>query len=88
MAKLCVAQSLCAGIDAGGRRYMADRKGQVDVPDHLVSSLKRDGQLFEPNLGGPRTDGFVCEGCGFHAVFRKCGRCGGTCHRPGEVTTP
>lgn len=86
MAKLCVPQSLCAGVDVGGRRFRADRKGQIDVPDHLVRALKRNGELFEPNLAGPKTEGYRCVDCGFHAVFRKCGRCGGVCVRQGEMT--
>lgn len=82
MAKLNVAQSLCAGIDHGGRRYMADRRGQVDVPDAAVPFLKREMGLFEPNRAGARTPGFICQACGFHALIRTCGRCGGTCERP------
>lgn len=87
MAKLCVPQSACAGIDVNGRRYRADRSGRVDVPDHLVRTLKRNGELFEPNLAGPRSEGFICQSCGFHAVFRTCGRCGGPCTRPNEGAT-
>lgn len=85
MAKLLVPQSACAGIDVDGRRYRADRNGQVEVPDHLVKRLKANGELFSPSHATWGATGFFCERCGFHAVFRICGRCGGTCHRPDEV---
>lgn len=85
MAKLCVPSSMCAGVDVAGRRFRADRKGQVDVPDHLVRTLKRNGELFAPANAPMGVRGFVCEACGFHALIRTCGRCGGTCARPEEA---
>lgn len=81
MAKLCVPQEMCAGVDVDGRRYRA-RNGLVEVPDRYVSRLKRS-ELFEPSKP-VRAAGFICESCGFHAVFRSCSRCGGVCHRPKE----
>ena len=84
MAKLCVPQSNCGGIDVNGTRYRA-RNGYLEVPDRLVKHLKVNGECFEPARTLTRVPGWVCEACGFHALLRTCGRCGGQCHRPEEV---
>lgn len=81
--RLAVNQSNVGGIDMDGRRYRA-RDGFVEVPAHLAERAVRYGDCFEP-AGVPRASGFVCEECGFHALIRTCGRCGGRCHRPGET---
>ena len=85
MAKVLVPSSSCAGVDVDGRRYVAS-KGVMDVPDHLVARLKRNGECFTPSGAAFAADGFICESCGFHAVLKTCGRCGARCHRPGEKT--
>lgn len=82
MAKMCVPQSNCGGVDVDGTRYRA-RNGFLDVPDHLVKRLKAAGECFEP-AQPTRAEGFICDDCGFHALFRTCGRCGGHCTRPSE----
>ena len=79
--RICVPQAGCAGIDVGGVRYRAHNGVMtVDNPDH-AAAMRANGECFpayEPIAAG----GFVCRDCGFHAVFRVCGRCGGTCERP------
>lgn len=83
MAQVCVPLSACGGLEIDGRSYEA-KKGFVDVPDHLVSRVVRRGGCFLPARPA-RSAGFVCEVCGFHALIRTCGRCGGRCHRQGET---
>ncbi len=81
--RVCVPQGAIAGIDHGGRRYIA-KNGILTVPDHVGHDLIKHDECF-PAADMPRTGGavgFVCTSCGFHGFFRECGRCGGTCERP------
>lgn len=81
--RICVPDRAFAGLDVEGVRYRAkDGVMTVDNPRHAAAML-RNGEAFVP-AEPVRAAGFVCEDCGFHALFRTCGRCGGTCHRPGE----
>lgn len=82
--RVCVPQSRCAGIYHDGRRYVADKGGVMNVPDHVGRDLIKHDECF-PAADMPRAGGgvgFVCTTCGFHGFFRECGRCGGTCERP------
>lgn len=83
--RVCVPQGAVAGMDHDGRRYMA-RNGVMIVPDDVGRHLIKFDECFPaaemPRAGG--AVGFVCTSCGFHAFFRKCGRCGGDCVRPNQ----
>jgi hypothetical protein len=80
MQTLNVPQAAVAGIDHGGRRYLA-KNGKVTVPDHAVPDLLRDGCFPVANKPASAA-GRVCVKCGFNGYFRICGRCGGTCEPP------
>lgn len=80
MARVCVPQGAVAGMDHGGRRYLA-RGGVMTVPDHVAKDLIKDGCFPAADIP-TNAPGFVCGDCGFHGFFRTCGRCGGESHRP------
>lgn len=84
--KVCVPQAAVAGIDHGGRRYLA-RDGHLDVPDHVARDLVRHDGCFVPSNQPRGARGFICGDCGFHGFFRTCGRCGGEAHRPDHTPT-
>lgn len=84
MARVCVPQGLCAGFDIPGHGRVKARGGIMDVPDHVARNLIKYDECF-PAADAPKTAGFICEACGFHALIKTCGRCGGRCHRPGEI---
>lgn len=63
---------------AGGGEvvYRQRRDGTVHVSDSDAKLLKKAG-FTEPNAGGwVKARGWVCQSCGFHALFKKCGKCG------------
>ena len=66
--------------------YRMQKDGTVHVADSDAAVLKQAGYT-EPNAGGwIRASGWVCDDCGFHGFFRKCGKCGGVnTHKPGGV---
>lgn len=84
--KVCVPQAAIAGIDHGGRRYMA-RNGHIDVPAHVARDLVKHDECFLPSNQPKGVEGFVCTSCSFHGYFRVCGKCGGSSVRPSELTT-
>jgi hypothetical protein len=56
--------------------YRQQKDGTMHVDDHHAAALKREG-WFEPNAGGfAKAKGWVCDDCGFHGYFKKCGKCG------------
>jgi hypothetical protein len=79
--KVCVPQAAIAGIDHGGRRYIA-KDGILDVPSHVARDLVKHDECFYPANQPRGAEGFICQACGFHGFFRTCGRCGGACERP------
>lgn len=82
--RVLVPQAAVAGIDLDGKRYHAKGGSMtVDNPDH-VKRMIRDLECFQPSNIPQSAKGFICADCGFHALIRICGRCGGDCHRPGE----
>lgn len=82
--RICVPQSGCAGINVGGVRYLADKGGVMTVDNPAHAALMRKGAECFPAAHTPvGADGFVCADCGFTTFFKRCGRCGGTCNRPG-----
>jgi hypothetical protein len=81
--RVCVPQGSVAGIDHGGRRYLA-KNGIMNVPDHVGRHLIKHDECF-PAQDVPKADGFVCSSCGFHGYFRTCGRCQGACERPNTI---
>ena len=84
MARVCVPEGAIAGMDIGGRRYMA-KNGVIDVPDRFVHDLVKLDDCFVPSNQAAGAQGFTCTTCGFNAWIRTCGRCGGECVRPNEV---
>jgi hypothetical protein len=60
----------------GSRLYKRNKDGTVHVSDADAKALKKEG-FFEPNAGGfAKAAGWICEACGFHGYFKKCGKCG------------
>jgi hypothetical protein len=60
----------------GSRLYTMGKDGTVRVSDADAKALKQAGYT-EPNAGGfAKADGWVCQDCGFHGFFKKCGKCG------------
>lgn len=56
--------------------YRMQRDGTVHVSDADARLLKKAG-YSEPQAGGfARAAGWICNACGFHGFFKKCGRCG------------
>ena len=84
--KVCVPQAAVAGIDHGGRRYMA-RHGQVDVPAHVARDLVKHDECFLPSNQPIGATGFVCTSCGFRGYFKECGRCHAPAVRPHELAS-
>lgn len=83
--KVCMPSSAHAGIQHPSYGRIDGRRGVVDLPDKIASDLIRFDGCF-PAADKPRgVVGFRCTDCGFEGYFRTCGRCGGTCTRPGET---
>lgn len=71
---------------AGGGEvvYRMRKDGTVHVSDRDAKLLKKAGYT-EPQIGGfARAAGWICEACGFHGYFRKCGKCGSLDTRKGN----
>ncbi|MHB8671688.1 MAG: hypothetical protein ACYDAD_14205 [Acidimicrobiales bacterium] len=68
------------GAITGAETVYRQHKGvfEVEHPDH-VKALKAMGATDAAVRVAGR--GFRCTDCGFAAVFRRCGRCGGACER-------
>jgi hypothetical protein len=66
--------------------YRMRRDGTIHVSDADAKMLKKAGYT-EPSLGGfARAAGWICDECGFHGYFRKCGKCGSeNTHKGQEV---
>jgi hypothetical protein len=59
----------------GGVIYPVQKDGTMHIDDAHAAAFKREGWA-EPNAGGfARAAGWVCQECGFHGYFKKCGRC-------------
>lgn len=82
--RVCVPQSLCAGLTFDGRHYAA-RNGVMDLPDDLARRAIKNAEAFPASRPPRGVEGFICRSCGFHALIRTCGRCGGDCVRPGDL---
>jgi hypothetical protein len=63
-----------------GREYRARGGGLYDMTPSDARALRQAGG-FTPSLGSPRTGGYPCGTCGFHALFTTCSRCGATNER-------
>jgi hypothetical protein len=56
--------------------YRQQKDGTMHIDDKVADAFKREGWT-EANLGGfARAKGWVCQDCGFHGYFKKCGKCG------------
>lgn len=76
MKRLVPPDRAVAETQVGSRLYRQMKDGTVHANDADVKVLKQAG-FSEPNAGGfAKTEGFVCDDCGFHGYFRKCGKCG------------
>jgi len=84
--RVCVPGGIVAGIDHPTYGRIHARNGIMDVPADVARDLIAHDDCF-PAANKPRgADGFVCTSCNFHGYFRACGRCGGSCVRPHELT--
>ena len=67
----------CLGATSGttGKSYDADRQGFIHVEDSRdVATLRSGG--YHIAVGVPKFSQYwVCDDCGFHAVFNHCSRC-------------
>jgi hypothetical protein len=61
--------------NGGESVYRMQKDGTIHVSDSDYALLRKAGYT-EPTLGGfARAAGWICNGCGFHGYFKKCGRC-------------
>jgi hypothetical protein len=73
----------CREIEVGGKIYKRHRNGLFDMPERAARyTVALEGGQW-PALSGVarRSEGFVCQSCGFGSWFRTCSRCGGSCER-------
>lgn len=55
--------------------YRMQKDGTIHVADSDYAALRKAG-YSDPSAGGfCRAAGWICNECGFHGFFKKCGRC-------------
>ena len=57
--------------------YRMQKDGTVHVSDADAKTLRKAGYTEASAGGWVQAAGWVCDDCGFHGFFRRCGRCGG-----------
>ncbi|MFD4968957.1 hypothetical protein [Streptomyces sp. NPDC058424] len=87
MARLCMPDGACRGIDVQGAQtgattaYTPGRDGTVTVDNPQHEKALRAYGAFPANLGGRARGGYRCTSCGFGSFFKACSRCEGTCDK-------
>ena len=65
------------GARFGGKKtYRWSKDGTVHVGSAADARVLKQAGFTEAGMW-VSVGGFVCQSCGFHAVFKKCSRCGG-----------
>lgn len=75
-----VVESSVQGARSGAEVvYRRQKDGAIHVNnDSHIKAFKSMGYREAHAISGVRASGWVCNICGFHGFFKKCGRCGGT----------
>lgn len=83
MTKVILGHDVAQVDGLSGRRYGGNTPGRVFdmTPGDAAAVVKAGGALASVAGTTRRGIGYRCGGCGFGAVTRICGRCGGECHR-------
>ena len=79
MPKLFFSSQNCEGATSGatGNKYMADRKGFINVDNPVdVKCLTAGGYVQAGGMPRLRKY-FVCDGCGWEAAIKSCPKCHG-----------
>lgn len=85
MTKLVASDKGNTEITVNGNAYRKQKDGTFHVNGRDAAMLKASGDFAVAGITFERARGFICQACGFVALYRDhCGRCGGTDLKPEE----